>query len=222
MSFGWAAETGAVFRKEVLGELRGRHGLFTSLLFSVMTVAALGMASARTAPEPTLAAGMLWIALLFAAITGLARTFILEEEQGTGDLLRLWAKPGPVFWGKLLYNFVLVLFVAVLVVPLFSLFVGIRPVNLPLALAGVVTGSAGLAAAISVCGAFVSRSSSRGALAGVISIPVLLPVIFLGVGAMRIAFGDAGTSGWISVAGLAGIAMAFFALGPYLFAAVWN
>jgi len=37
------------------------------------------------------------VALLFAAIVALPRTVLVEEEQGTGDLLRLLAKPEDVF-----------------------------------------------------------------------------------------------------------------------------
>lgn len=222
MSSGWMAETVAVLRKEVLTELRGKHGLYTSLLFAVMTVSALGMTSARSGPGPALSAGMFWAAMLFAAVTGVARTFIVEEEQGTSDLLRLWAKPEPVFWGKTLYNLALILVVAAVVLPLFLLLLTISIQDWPLLLCSLVAGSAALATAIGLCGALVARSQSRAALAGVISIPVLLPVVMLGVGALRIAFGDVGEQGWTSVAGLVGLATAFAATGPYLYAAIWK
>jgi heme exporter protein B len=222
LSSSWVNDTATVLRKEALSEVRGKHGVFTTLLFAVMTVTALGVASARGNPTPTLAAGMLWVALLFAAITGLSRTFILEEEQGTGDLLRTWSQPGPVFWGKSLYNFLLLIVVAAVVIPMFVLFLGVRVVDFGLMLSALVFGCAALTAAISLCGALASRSSSRGALAGVISIPVLIPVVMIGVGAIRVAFGDAGSEGWSSVAGLAGIALVFGSAGPYLFAAVWR
>lgn len=222
MNSAWAREIVAVFNKEVASEVRGKHGLVTSLLFAVMTVSALGMAAAKSPPTPTLAAGMLWVALLFAAIVGVARTFIIEDEQGTGDLLRLWARPEPVFWGKTIYNLALIGIVAMVVLPLFILFVGVAIENMALLLAGLVAGCAALATAIGFCGSLVSRSKSKGALAGVISIPVLLPVVLLGVGALREAFGDPGSLGWTSVLGLAGLATAFAATGPYLYAAVWK
>ena len=218
----WVNETVAVFRKEVLSELRGKHGLFTSLLFAVMTVSALGMSVARSAPPPTVAAGMFWVALLFAAIVGVSRTFIIEEEQGTGDLLRLWALPSPVFWGKTIYNLLLILIVAAIVMPLFILFLGVATADWLLLICGIVSGGFALAFAIGLCGALVSRSNSRAALAGVISIPVLLPVVLLGVGALRIAFGDPGSSGWTSVLGLFGLSTAFGAVGPILYSAVWK
>lgn len=187
-----------------------------------MTVSALGMAAAKSPPTPTLAAGMLWVALLFAGIVGVSRTFMGEEEQETGDLLRLWAKPEPVFWGKTLYNLVLIGIVAAVVLPLFVLFVGVSIVDFGLLAVGLVAGCAALGTAIGFCGALVSRSKSRAALAGVISIPVLLPVVLLGVGCLRVAFGEVGSLGWTSVLGLAGLATAFAAAGPYLYAAVWK
>jgi heme exporter protein B len=187
-----------------------------------MTMSALGIAAARVEPEPALAAGMFWVALLFAAIVGVARTFVIEEEQGTGDLLRLWADPHSVFWGKTLFNLALILVVALVVLPLFILFVGVSVTQPGLLVAALAAGTAALATAIGLCGALVSRSKSRAALAGVISVPVLLPVVLIGVGALRVAFGDAGSGGWTAVAGLAGLATAFAAAGPYLYAAVWK
>jgi heme exporter protein B len=187
-----------------------------------MTVSALGMAAAKSVPGPTLSAGMFWVALLFAGTVGVSRTFIIEEEQGTGDLLRLWAQPSPVFWGKTFYNFGLILIVALIVLPLFALFLGVAIENWPLLICAILSGSITLSFAIGLCGAFVSRSNSRAALAGVISIPVLLPVVLLGVGALRIAFGEPGTAGWTSVYGLIGLGIAFAAIGPNLFAAIWK
>jgi ABC-type transport system involved in cytochrome c biogenesis permease component len=87
---------------------------------------------------------------------------------------------------------------------------------------GLAAGCVALAVAIGFCGALVSRSKSRATLAGVISIPVLLPVVLLGVGALRVAFGDQSSLGWTSIIGLAGLATAFAAAGPYLYAAVWK
>ncbi|MEO7453856.1 MAG: heme exporter protein CcmB [Fimbriimonadales bacterium] len=222
MNSSWVREASAVLRKEIASELRGKHGLVTSLLFAVMTVSALGIAAAKSPPTPTLAAGMLWVALLFAAVVGVARTFLIEEEQGTGDLLRLWANPSPVFWGKTFYNLALIALVAIVVMPLFALFVGVQVVDFGMLFAGLGAGCAALGVAIGFCGSLVSRSKSQAALAGVISIPVLLPVVLLGVGALRVAFGDPSSLGWTSILGLAGLATAFAAAGPHLYAAVWK
>src|SRR4051794_37721914 len=100
----WRVEIGAVFRKEWLNESRTRSGLISSLLFSVVAVVAIALATFGKTPDPTIAAGLLWVTLLFSSILALPRSFIGEEETGTADLLRLLARPHVVFWGKALFN----------------------------------------------------------------------------------------------------------------------
>lgn len=221
-SSSWASEVGAVFQKELRIELRGKVGLYSTLLFAVGAVTALGIASINTEPSPSLSAGLLWVTLLFACVVGLARTFLLEEEHGTGDLLRLLARPGPVFWGKAIFNLVLLVAVALVIVPAFVMFVNVNVASVPLLVAGSLCGSAGLAAVVSMCGALASRAQSRGLLAGVISLPLLLPVLAAGTSALRGAFGDPPEESWRAVLSLCGMAVAFFAIGPYLYAAIWK
>ncbi len=222
MNSSWAREVAAILGKELRVELRGRVGLYSTLVFAVGAVTALGIASIRGEPSPSLAAGLLWVALLFACVVGLARTFLSEEEQGTADLLRLLANPGPVFWGKAVFNMLLLIAVALFVVPLFVLFVKVEVVAPFLLISGVLCGCAGLAAVVSMCGALASRAQGRGLLMGVISLPLLLPVLAAGITALRGAFGDPSAESWSAVASLGGMAVAFSSLGPYLYAAVWK
>lgn len=218
----WANEVAAVIRKELRIELRGKVGLFSTFLFAVGAVTALGIASINSDPSPALSAGLLWLALLFACVVALARTFLLEEEQGTGDLLRLLAKPGPVFWGKAIFNFILLIAVAIVIVPAFLLLVNVTVASVALLIAGSLCGVAGLAAVVSMCGALASRAQGKGLLAGVISLPLLLPVLTAGITALRGAFGDPPDESWRAVLSLMGMAAAFFAIGPYLYAAIWK
>ena len=82
----------AIFLKEVRSEMRTKSGLTTTVLFSLFTVVTISLATFDLQISPQLGAGLLCVALLFAAIVALPRTLIIEEEQGTGDLLRLVAK----------------------------------------------------------------------------------------------------------------------------------
>lgn len=222
MKSGWTPETWAMLKKEILNELRGRNGLFATLLFALGTVTAIGLAAARGEPSPTLAAGMFWIALLFAAVSGLLRTFLLEEETGTAELLRLWANPSPVFWGKFFFNLLLQFSVCVLITPLFILFVGAAITDWSLLIATLFIGSIALTAAVSICGAIACRAQGKAMVAGVISLPVLFPVLLMGISALRVALGAPVSGGWAALSGCAGLALAFCAVGPYLFAAIWK
>ncbi len=58
--------------------------------------------------RPFLLSVLLWIVIFFAALAGLDRSFVKEEESHTAPLLRLAAAPSVVWAGKLLYNLVLI------------------------------------------------------------------------------------------------------------------
>jgi len=192
-------------------------------MFSVVTVVALAFAGQGEKISGSFAAGLVWVGLLFSAVVALPRTFISEEEQGTGDFLRLVARPFAVFWGKSLFNAALMLTTGLM---LATLFVGMASIPLvqPLSfVASLIGGSLALSGTVTLCGALVAQASHRSVLAGAIALPLLLPLIFLGVAATRFAFGE-GLSGsaWSAIAGLWLYGVATYAIGPVLFESVWK
>ena len=235
MNSSWRREILAVFRKELLSELRSRSGLVTSVLFGLCAVITIAFASFNTKLNGDIAAGLLWVTILFASVLALPRTFLLEEEQGTGDLLRQFARPHAVFWGKALFNLLLTTATAAILTSLFLLFTG-KPVSIPwLLVLNLLGGCAALTGAVTLCGALVARATNRATLAGAVSIPLLMPVLGMGVAGLRVALSTGMfegpsnrvaeeflRSGAVWSVGLVGYAVASLALGPWLFAAVWK
>lgn len=209
--------------KEWRSEVRSRHGLFTAGLFSLLAVVGMGFASYGQKPSPTLGAGMLCITLLFSAIIALPRTFLLEDEQGTFDLLRIISNPMNSFVGKLLYNLVQMAITALLLGVLFTQFTGLDILNLPLFILGLILEAITLAGAVSLCGALVMGANNRWVLIGVLAMPLLLPQIAMGIGALRVSLGE-GTieGGWQNAVGLFGFGVALLGAGPLLVAQVWR
>jgi ABC-type transport system involved in cytochrome c biogenesis permease component len=165
---GWRA----ILRKEIRSELRQLSGLTTTFLFGIFTVVTISFATFDLKISPQLGSGLLSVALLFAAIVALPRIVLIEEEQGTGDLLRLVAKPEDVFWGKAIY----MLLTASIITGLFLGFTN-TGVAMPLILMTCILGScAAYAGTVTLCGALVSHASNRTALAGVLAVPLLLPL----------------------------------------------
>jgi heme exporter protein B len=224
MSSGWGPEIVAVFRKEALAEMRTKSGLLTAGLFSALTVITLAFASFGSVLAANVSAGLLWVALVFASIVALPRAFVSEEEQGTADLLRLIARPHAVFWGKSLFNLAQMLITALALSLLYAGLTDQAVRGAGLFLLSLGGGSAALAGAVTLCGAFVAKAANRAALAGVISLPLLLPLVALGIGAIAGALGGSpvGGPGWSEAAGLWLYAVAVFAVGPHLFAAIWK
>lgn len=218
-----AAEAWAVFQKEWRGESRARHGLFTSALFGLLATVAMGFASFGIRPSPNLAAGMLCVVQLFAAVSALPRAFVSEDEQGTFDLLRLVARPHAIFWGKMLFNLAQMLISGLALALLFALLTGISVPRPDLYALAIGLQAVALAASVSLCGALVMGASNRWVLAGVLALPLLIPQVAMGVGALRVALGAGSLGGGTqNLIGLAGFGLAALASGPMLAAGLWR
>jgi heme exporter protein B len=223
MSSSWGRQVAAIVRKEARTELRSRHGLFTAGLFGFLTVIAMVFATYTEKPTATVAAGMLCVALVFSAVVTLPRTMIVEDELGTFALLQLLAEPSAAYFGKALSNCFQMLFSALV---LGVVFVGMveLPVDRPLVFSlALVLLSLALAGGTSFCGALVIGATNRWLLAGVVALPLLVPVVFLGVSAVRCGLGSGSLdSGVEALTALGGYALVMLVAGPRLVALVWR
>ena len=131
----------------------------------------------RPAWDPTAKMGMLWILLCFAAFTGLAHSFVHEEEAGTTMALRLSMLPGAVYAGKLLFNIALIFLVALVVTPVYCLMTGMSLGDPVVFIIVMVSGCIGLAGAATIVAALAAKARGTGALYGAIGLPLL--VVFL-------------------------------------------
>src|SRR5262245_24864982 len=113
----------AVFRKDVLVEVRSRELLATTLFFALSAVIVFAVALVREGRVVAdAAAGILWIAIAFAGTLALGRTF--ERERYTDTLRALLLAPAPrpaIYVGKLVAIVAMMLAVQVVLVPLVAL-----------------------------------------------------------------------------------------------------
>jgi heme exporter protein B len=213
----------AVLRKEFRTESRSRNAASTAGLFGVVTVFTVAFATLNSKLNGDIASGLIWVAILFSAVIALPRVFLLEEEQGTGDLLRLFARPHAVFWGKAIFNFLQVLIVSAVLSVLFFGFTDFPVQTGWLYWLTITGGSAAMAGAVTLSGAIVARAANRSAVAAAVSVPILLPVMSMGVSGMRAAFGVGFMEGGTFAAlGLLAYAVLTLAIGPWLYAAIWK
>ncbi len=221
------AEIGAVVRKEALTEMRARNGIATSALFALVTVVAIALATFNRTIDKDMASGLLWVAILFAAVITLPRVMVTEEEQGTADLLRMLARPEAVYWGKCIFNGCQIMAASFILSFLFFGFTHVGLESPGLFALSVFGGSMGLAGSATMCGALVARAANRAMLAGAIAVPLLLPLVALGVSGMRVAIGpieadfvyDAGVR---AVIGLDCYGIATLAIGVLIFPFAWK
>ena len=223
----WPA-TWAVARKDIQIELRTRYALNAMLLFAVTTAV---MVSFRLGPlgvsrddraVSTLAV-LLWVAIFFAAMNGLSRTFVREEETRTVALLRLSTPPLAVYLGKLLVNLGLLALLETLVTLLFVGLMNVRIGQPGLFAATLALGGFGLAGATTIIAALVAKADGRSALFAVLAFPLLLPLLIIAVETTEIAMAG---GGWANAAGglrvLAAYSLAQTVASLLLFERVWE
>jgi len=84
----YAADVGALARKDLLLELRAKETLPSMLLFVLSALTIFHFALPHGTGHQA-ALGLLWAALIFTALLGLTRAFVAEREQGMFDALVL-------------------------------------------------------------------------------------------------------------------------------------
>jgi heme exporter protein B len=188
----WLRGALAVLHKDLRTEARARAALGAVVLFSVVTLVAVSYSIGGFAITPDIQAALLWIVLLFAALAGLSRTFVVEAERGTWIALRLSAAGTQVYFGKYLFNLLLLFVLDAVVIPLFQILLPLPPAHWGVLLLTLALGSAGLAAAATLIAAIVAQAGVKGTLFTVLAFPVLLPVLVGGIGATRKALDGAG------------------------------
>ena len=196
------------------------------LLFAVTTLIAVSAALSSTLVHTEVKAALLWIILLFAALSGLARVFVREEEAGTAPLLRLSAPATAVYAGKWLFNIALVFAVEIVSVPLFLVVLPVDDVNYSLLFGVLFLGGVGLAGASTFVAALIAQASSgKSALFFIVAFPVLLPLLLIAVQGTVGAFDTVATHqahsradlGMLAIYGLVMTTASFL-----LFEYIWN
>lgn len=179
----WLAELAAVTAKDLRSEFRTRVALNSFGLFALVTLVAVAYSIGpfRIAPDarPFVLSVLLWIVIFFAAMAGLDRCFVKEEEGHTAPLLRLSASPLVVWAGKLLFNLLLLALLMGLLVPLFCVLMAFRVELVGWWLLLLAAGGYALAVTATIVAAIIARAMSRGALFSVLALPLLLPLLIV-------------------------------------------
>ena len=195
-------------------------------MFALTTLVAvsfsIGSFRIGEAEKPFLYSVLLWIILVFSALSGLSRSFVKEEEAGTMDVLKLSARPQAVFLGKLFFNLTLLGALQLIVVPSFILFMKYEIEFPGFFAAMVISGCFGLGAGTTIVAAMIAQASARGALFSALSFPLLLPLMITAIkGCERAAIGMS-AAGWPEVKIAVAYVVIMITMSLFLFPLVWE
>ena len=170
----------ALLRKDLLLELRTRESVPAMALFSVTTFVVFHFGLDRRSVEGDLAAGVLWVTVLFAAMLGVNRLFVTEAEQGGFDgFLLAPVDRTAMFVAKALALLAFLAAVEVVAVPAFAiLLLGPSPwPALPGLLAVVALADVGICVVGTLVAALAVRARARELIVPLLALPLLVPVV---------------------------------------------
>ncbi len=206
---GLAATVGALLRKELLVELRTLESVPGMSLFAVTTFVVFHFALNRSSVEGDLAAGILWVTLLFAAILGVNRLFVADAEEGGFDgFLLAPVDRSALFLAKALALLAYLAVLEIVAVPAFALLLLGPSLGqaLPGLLAVLALGDLGVAVIGTLVAALAVRTRARDLLGPLLALPLLVPVVIAGARATAPLFSltrAAGPPGrWLLTLGL--------------------
>lgn len=193
----------AVVRRDLLLAWRRRGDALTTLLFYVIVASLFPLG---VGPEPELlramATGVVWVGALLASMLALPRLFSSDHADGTLEQLLLIGQP-PVVWvaGKSLAHWIVSGAPLVLVSPLLALLYDMPEHALPLLMLTLLLGTPCLSLIGAIGAALTLGVRGGGVLLALLVLPLYIPVLIFGAGAVEAQLAGLDASGHLSLLG---------------------
>ncbi|MEW6716993.1 MAG: heme exporter protein CcmB [Chloroflexota bacterium] len=172
----------AVVAKDLTAELHSRELFSAMLVFSLLIILVFNFAlelNVRTRAEVT--AGVLWVTFAFAGTLGLNRSLAMEKDRGCLDgLLLAPVERSAIYFGKTLGNFVFMLVVEIVVLPVYSVLYNTNLFQ-PALLLVILLGSIGYIAVGTLLATMAVQARTRDILLPILLFPVVIPVLLSAV-----------------------------------------
>ncbi|THF61114.1 heme exporter protein CcmB [Pseudothauera nasutitermitis] len=209
----------AVLRRDLLLSWRGRADLLVTLAFFVIVVCLFPFGvGAETNQLRAIAPGVLWVAALLASLLSLHRLFAQDHADGTLEQLLLSSEPA-VSWvaGKVVAYWLTTGLPLVVAAPGLALLFDVEQGALPVLTFSLALGTPILALLGAVGAALTLGVRGGGMLLALLILPLYVPVLIFGAGAVEAWLGGTGATAHLLLLG-GGLAGAL-ALAPWACAA---
>jgi heme exporter protein B len=210
----------ALFKKEVLLEVRQQYSFYGIVLYVVSTVFVLYLAMGE--PESKVWNGLFWMIQLFICINAVAKSFLQESR---GRQLYFYAISSPINFmlAKMIFNALLMVVMTGISLLLFVSLLGNTLQN-PFVFVGIsFLGGISISLVFSFLAAIAARAQQNAALMAIMGFPLIIPQLMLLMKLSNIAFGDVFQSGLGAIVGLLLLFdLLVIALAMILFPFLWK
>lgn len=209
----------ATLRRDLLIARReGGEALLAVIFFVLGTV----LFPLGVGPEAKLlaavAAGLIWVMALLASLLALDRLFQADWRDGALELMALAPEPLTlVVAAKCLAHWLVTGLPMALAAPLMALLLNLPAAGWPTLVAALLIGGPALSLIGAVCAALIVGARRGGVLMTLLALPLYIPTLIFGAGAVQAAIGGYDASGHLAL--MAATTLASAALCPWAAAA---
>lgn len=210
----------ALFRKDLLLEIRQQYSFYGILLYVASTIFVLYLAMQQ--PEEKVWNGLYWMIQLFICVNAVAKSF-LQESRGRMIYFYTIAGARDFILSKLIFNTILMIAMSLTSLLLFQLLMG-NPLQHPVLFAGIACfGGFSLSLVFTFLAAIAARAQQSAALMAILGFPLIIPQVLLLMKLSNIAFADVLQSGIGQIVLLlGGLDILIVALAVILFPFLWK
>jgi heme exporter protein B len=168
----------ALLAKEIAVEWRTREALSAMLVFALLVLVIFNFAfELQGVDMRVFAPGILWVAFCFSGILGLGRSFARERDKRSMDgMLLAPVDRGALFLGKAIANFLFILIMEAVTLPLLVILFNVPITWFPL-IGYIILGTIGFAVVGTLLAAIAASTRMREVMLPVLLFPILAPLL---------------------------------------------
>ncbi|HZN46613.1 MAG TPA: heme exporter protein CcmB [Ramlibacter sp.] len=202
-----------ILRRDLLLAMRRKAEVLTALFFFVIVSSLFPLG---IGPEPSLlrkiGPGVLWVGALLATMLGLQRMFATDHADGTLEQMVLSSAPLPVLVaGKIAAHWVVSGLPVVVLAPVLGLQFDLDAEALVVLTMGLLIGTPVLSLLGAIGAALTLGVRGGGALLSLLVLPLYIPTLIFGAGAVQAHLSGQGAGGHLSLLGALLAVTLFFA-----------
>jgi heme exporter protein B len=210
----------ALVKKDLLLEVRQQYSFYGVLLYIASTTFVVYLTMGQ--PEEKVWNGLFWVLQLFVCINAVAKSF-LQENKGRMLYYYSIASPTHFVLAKLLFNAILMLFMNILSLGIFTLLLGNPIIRMGEFILISVLGGISLSLVFTFLAAIAAKAQQQAAMMAIMGFPIIIPQLLLLTKVSAAAFTSAIQNGWWQMVGLLGaLDIMIIALAIILFPFLWK
>lgn len=166
-----------------------RPAILASAILQMAVMAMLSMLSMLSQPDKATKIwnSLFWITLIFCTLQAISKSF-LTVSRSRWIYWNQLSSPGQILWSKIIYGWLTMIVLTIINLILFGFFMGIPVIHMFAYLKILILVTGGISTIFTFIGAIATKANQAGFLAPVLSLPVILPLILLGIKASNKVF----------------------------------